>query len=66
MRLVNANYLLSTAPASPADAGREALLGRRLTVACIDAGNAKAALSVRMNKSDENDACGLAELARVG
>lgn len=37
-----------------------------LPVVCIDARHAKAALSVRMNKSDENDAHGLAELVRVG
>ncbi|ANN60755.1 IS110 family transposase [Mesorhizobium loti] len=37
-----------------------------LPVVCLDARHAKAALSVRMNKSDENDARGLAELVRVG
>lgn len=37
-----------------------------LPVVCIDARHAKAVLSVRMNKSDENDARGLAELVRVG
>ena len=37
-----------------------------LPVVCIDARHAKAALSVRMNKSDENDARGLAELVRIG
>jgi transposase len=37
-----------------------------LPVVCIDARHAKAALSVRMNKSDQNDARGLAELIRVG
>ena len=37
-----------------------------LPVVCIDARHAKAALSVRMNKSDKNDARGLAELVRVG
>lgn len=36
-----------------------------LPVVCIDARHAKAALSVRMNKSDESDARGLAELVRV-
>ena len=36
-----------------------------LPVVCIDARHAKAVLSVRMNKSDENDAQGLAELVRV-
>ncbi|MGY3079492.1 transposase [Bradyrhizobium sp. LM6.10] len=37
-----------------------------LPVVCIDARYAHAALSVRMNKSDQNDARGLAELVRVG
>jgi transposase len=37
-----------------------------LPVVCIDARHAHAVLSVRMNKSDPNDARGLAELIRVG
>jgi transposase len=37
-----------------------------LPVVCIDARHAHAALSVRMNKSDQNDARGLAELMRIG
>ncbi|MDP3410136.1 transposase [Bosea sp. (in: a-proteobacteria)] len=37
-----------------------------LPVVCIDARHAKAVLSVRMNKSDENDARGLVGLVRVG
>ena len=37
-----------------------------LPVVCIDARHAHAALSVRINKSDENDARGLAELIRIG
>src|SRR6478609_3739148 len=37
-----------------------------LPVVCVDARHAHAALSVRMNKSDPNDARGLAELVRVG
>jgi len=37
-----------------------------LPVVCIDARHAHAALSVRINKSDQNDAKGLAELVRVG
>src|SRR6202165_6360665 len=37
-----------------------------LPVVCIDARHAHAALSVRMNKSDQNDARCLAELVRVG
>lgn len=37
-----------------------------LPVVCIDARHAHAALSVRMNKSDQNDARGLADLVRIG
>ena len=37
-----------------------------LPVVCVDARHAHAVLSVRMNKSDPNDARGLAELVRVG
>src|SRR6202007_1114060 len=37
-----------------------------LPVVCIDARHAHAALSVRMNKSDQNDARGLAELVQIG
>jgi transposase len=37
-----------------------------LPVVCIDARHANAALSVRINKSDQNDARGLAELVRIG
>ena len=37
-----------------------------LPVVCIDARHAHAALSGRMNKSDENDARCLAELVRIG
>ena len=37
-----------------------------LPVVCVDARHAHAALSARMNKSDKNDARGLAELVRVG
>ena len=35
-------------------------------VICLDARHANAALSMRMNKSDKNDAKGLAEMARMG
>ncbi|MET4236446.1 transposase, partial [Bradyrhizobium sp. LA6.10] len=38
----------------------------QLPAVCIDARHAHPALSVRMNKSDQNDARGLAELVRVG
>lgn len=37
-----------------------------LPLVCIDARHAHSALSVRMTKSDPNDARGLAELVRVG
>lgn len=37
-----------------------------LPVACADARDAHSVLSVRMNKGDQNDARGLAELVRVG
>ena len=37
-----------------------------LPVVCVDAHHAHAVLSVRMNKSDPNDARGLAELIRIG
>lgn len=37
-----------------------------LPVVCIDARHANAVLSVRINKSDQNDARGLAELVRIG
>jgi transposase len=37
-----------------------------LPVVCVDARHAHAALSTRMNKSDKNDARGLADLVRIG
>ena len=37
-----------------------------LPVVCVDARHAHAVLSARMNKSDKNDARGLAELVRIG
>jgi transposase len=37
-----------------------------LPVVCVDARHAHSVLSVRMNKSDQNDARGLADLVRVG
>ena len=42
------------------------LKGRGFPVLCLDARPAKAALSMRMNKSDRNDARGRAEMARLG
>jgi transposase len=35
-------------------------------IVCVDARHAKAALSMRLNKSDKNDAHGLAEIMRTG
>src|SRR5579863_2523917 len=37
-----------------------------LPVVCVDARHAHAVLSTRMNKSDKNDARGLADLVRIG
>jgi transposase len=37
-----------------------------IAVVCIDARHAQAALSMRLNKSDRNDAAGLAQLLRMG
>ncbi|MEZ5874796.1 MAG: IS110 family transposase [Hyphomicrobiales bacterium] len=37
-----------------------------VSIICIDARHAKAALSMRLNKSDKNDARGLAEIMRTG
>ena len=42
------------------------LRGRNVPVICLDARHARAALSMRVNKTDRNDARGLAELARMG
>ena len=42
------------------------LRGRNFPVICLDARHARAALSMRVNKTDRNDARGLAELARMG
>jgi transposase len=42
------------------------LRGRGLNVTCLDARHAKAALSMRINKTDQNDAEGLAQIIRTG
>jgi transposase len=42
------------------------LHGRGLPVVCIDARHANAALRVRPNKTDRNDAAGLAQIIRTG
>ncbi len=39
---------------------------RGLPVICLDARHAKAALSLQMNKTDPNDALGLAQIVRTG
>ena len=42
------------------------LKARGLPVVCIDARHAKAALSLKINKTDANDAYGIAQIVRVG
>ena len=42
------------------------LLARALPVICLDARHAHAALKVRPNKTDRNDAAGLAQMVRTG
>jgi transposase len=42
------------------------LKAKGLPVVCIDARHARAALSLRLNKTDANDAFGLAQIMRVG
>ena len=42
------------------------LRGAGVPVICIDARHAQAALSMRLNKTDRNDAAGLAQLMRMG
>ena len=43
-----------------------ALKAQQLPVICIDARHAKAALSLQINKTDANDAHGIAQIVRVG
>jgi transposase len=43
-----------------------ALRGRGLNVACLDARHADVALKMQMNKTDQNDAEGLAQIMRTG
>jgi transposase len=43
-----------------------ALTGKGLPAVCLDARHAKAVLSMRPNKSDANDAHGLAQIVRMG
>ena len=42
------------------------LRGRGLTVECLDARHARAALKMQLNKTDQNDAEGLAHIMRTG
>jgi len=42
------------------------LRGMRLPVICVDARHAKAALKLQLNKTDANDALGLAQIVRTG
>jgi transposase len=42
------------------------LRGRGLEVACLDARHARAALKMQLNKTDQNDAEGLAQIMRTG
>jgi len=42
------------------------LRGRALNVTCLDARHARAALKMQMNKTDQNDAEGLAQVMRTG
>lgn len=42
------------------------LAARNLPVICIDARHAKAALSMQINKSDRNDAVGIARIMQTG
>lgn len=42
------------------------LRGRRLDVVCLDARHARAALKMQINKTDQNDAEGLAQIMRTG
>ncbi len=42
------------------------LRGRGLTVICLDARHARAALKMQINKTDQNDAEGLAQIVRTG
>ncbi len=42
------------------------LCGRGLDVVCLDARHASAALKLQINKTDQNDAEGLAQIMRTG
>ena len=42
------------------------LRGRALDVTCLDARHARAALKMQINKTDQNDAEGLAQIVRTG
>ncbi|HET7352556.1 MAG TPA: hypothetical protein VFJ11_00725 [Gaiellaceae bacterium] len=57
--------LVWSAASSPPGCFHE-LKARGLPVVCIDARHAKAALSLKINKTDANDAYGIAQIIRVG
>jgi len=42
------------------------LRGRGLEVACLDARHARSTLKMQLNKTDQNDAEGLAQIMRTG
>ena len=55
---------LETGPMAPGLV--HGLRGRGLDVTCLDARHARAALKMQMNKTDQNDAEGLAQIMRTG
>src|SRR6516165_6486040 len=48
------------------DFGHRQWRGRGLAVTCLDARHARAALKMQINKTDQNDAEGLAQIMRTG
>ena len=60
----NASVGIETGPMTPWLVHE--LRGRGLNVVCLDARHASAALKMQMNKTDQNDAEGLAQIMRTG
>jgi transposase len=60
----NANVGVETGPMTPWLVHE--LRARELNVTCLDARHASAALKMQMNKTDQNDAEGLAQIMRTG
>lgn len=60
----NAHVGLETGPMTPWLVHE--LRGRGLDVICLDARHARAALKMQLNKTDQNDAQGLAQIMRTG